>query len=187
VSPSPLLSSHRKRRFVIAGRMTPLKNIIPTLKILSEIRTDVDDFGVLIVGEGPQRKEIVKWIQENEFGGWIKTQRNMHHGSLMFEVALSFCVVQLSWAEVSPNLALEALSLGTPVILTSENGLADDLKSYAIMVSPIDHNAVSSAFREILTKEGYTRVLEKASKFSWPQTTETMMDQYEKLFLSLER
>lgn len=177
-----------KRQLLLSGRMIPLKNFLPTLAILAAVRKEegVQPFSVVLIGNGPLLAAIEEWKQA-QAADWLHLHSSMDRAALFLVIAESWCVAQLSWAEVSPNLAIEALQLGIPVLLTNDNGLARELAPYTTLVSPTDANAVQSAFREILGDEGHARAVQRAAAFFWPQTTETMMDQYEELFLSLER
>jgi glycosyltransferase involved in cell wall biosynthesis len=179
-------ASSPKRQLVLSGRMTPLKNFVATLDALAAVQKEhtTDPFSVILVGDGPLRGVIERWKQE-QHADWLRIESSMDRETLFATMAASWGVLQLSWAEVSPNIALEALSLCVPVLLTKDTGLAEALAPYTTLVDPTDALAVQAALKELLHEEGRARAVERAAKFSWPQTTETMTDQYETVFVSL--
>jgi glycosyltransferase involved in cell wall biosynthesis len=175
-----------KRQLVLSGRMTPLKNFVATLDALALVQKEyaMDPFSVLLIGDGPLRGVIEGWKQE-QHADWLRIESSMDRETLFATMAASWGVLQLSWAEVSPNIALEALSVCVPVLLTKDTGLAAALAPYATLVDPTDAPAVQAALKELLREEGRARAVERAAKFSWSQTMETMVDQYETVFVSL--
>jgi glycosyltransferase involved in cell wall biosynthesis len=61
------------------------------------------------------------------------------------KIAHAHAVVLTSLGDISPNYILRALSLGVPVILTTENGLKDRIGDAAIYVDPLDPAAIAKA------------------------------------------
>lgn len=168
-----------KNRVLMAGRFVPLKNFLPTLDILKEVRGEAGGFGVLLVGEGPLEGGLRDWKARNG-ADWLEIRGAIPQKDLWREIASSKLVIQPSWSEVSPNLALESLTLGTPTVLTAQVGI--DLGGAATFVEPGDAEAMKREVVRIMSDEGQREERAKAAAFSWPQTAEGAIGQYETLF-----
>jgi glycosyltransferase involved in cell wall biosynthesis len=72
-----------------------------------------------------------------------------------------------SLSEVSPNLALEALALGVPVVLTSDCGLRDLLADAVVWVDPLSVDDVTEKIAWVMSDAGYKDALERASAFTY--------------------
>ena len=87
------------------------------------------------------------------------------HDEVIRKLRESTILVIPSLSEVSPNLALEALSVGTPVILTKECGLYALLKEHVTWVDPCDEKEIIRTLMQLLTDTGYTYAKEQAASF----------------------
>jgi hypothetical protein len=84
-------------------------------------------------------------------------------GSSSFVARLASCYAVLipSWSEVSPNLALEALELGKPFILTKYSGYAERFQSAGILVDPFDARDMAEKILYLANEQNYIKVIEQ--------------------------
>jgi len=71
------------------------------------------------------------------------------HEEVLHVLRSCYVVVLVSFSEVSPNLILEAISYGRPVILTSDNGLVERTSDVAYMVNPLDERVIVNAISDM--------------------------------------
>lgn len=173
-----------RRQLVIAGRLVYLKNIIPTLEVAARVRKTSEPFDILIAGDGPLRATIDDWIRAHAVR-WVRVQPTMGRDALLREISQSLAVLQASWSEVSPNIPVESLSLGTPVLLTRENGNRDLFEGYALQIDPRSSQAIEAGIRELVSHDGQARWRDRARSFRWPQSVEGMMEHYSRVFNGL--
>ncbi len=126
-----------------AGRPIVLKNV-PRLDTAMTMLTDVPHIYTKVSGVTPSE--------------------------LATKIAEAGVLVIPSISEVSPNQALEALALGTPVILTKECGLAEELAPYVRLVDPLDTEAIAAAIREMLHPETQARWRERIAAYELNRT-----------------
>ena len=67
------------------------------------------------------------------------------HEDVMHILSSCYCAILVSLGDISPNFILEAISYGTPVILTRENGIAQRLGNAVMFVDPLDVDAIADA------------------------------------------
>lgn len=103
-------------RWIAAGRLTPEKGI------LELVRDWPPDESLLIVGDGPQRAEVeidVKQRKEIEFLPSVN-----RHDFRALLAASQGLVFPSRWFEADPQVVVEAMSLGIPVVACHVNATA---------------------------------------------------------------
>ena len=71
-----------------------------------------------------------------------------------------------SLTELSPNMALEALAMGLPVLLTKDCGAYDLLDGSVTWIDPLDSRDIAEKMCELMDPLKYKNEKEKASSFS---------------------
>lgn len=146
-------------RLVIAGNDE--ENLTPRLRELSE-RLGVSDRVEFLGAVGGDRKDQL-----------------LGHATL-FALA--------SMSENFGNVVLEAMAAGTPVVVTPEVGLADEVRrAHAGLVSAPQPRELAAAIKELLRDPEARRAMGEcgrravAERFVWPRVAEEMEAQYERL------
>ena len=85
---------------------------------------------------------------------------------------------------------LEAMACGTPVITSNISSLPEVAGDAAVLVDPINAQAMSEAVLQLLNNTSYRQVLrekglERVCKFTWRQTAEQVVQVYESLTTSV--
>lgn len=115
--------SKRNNSIGFIGRLSEEKGVMNFVKAVKLIGDD-NDLNFLIRGEGPLNHEISEFITKNNLtnlkvGGWIpypQIPQHLNHLKLL---------VMPSYTEGLPNLMLESMGCGTPVLATSVGGVPD--------------------------------------------------------------
>lgn len=81
-----------------------------------------------------------------------------------------------SWAEGTPNVVLEALAVGRPIVATSVGGIPDVVTHgrTGLLVSPRDVGALGRALREALARPWDKRAFAEAAPPSWEESAEEL-------------
>lgn len=146
---------------VSAGRLDPIKNymlLLEACKILQEKQ----DFELWILGDGPDRKKMEKFISDNNlrFVRLLDFQRNPF--SIIKQADL---YVSASISEACPLAVQEALILGVPVIAVKCSGIIETLNPEFGKL--IDNSAeeladtINQLFANTEELEGYRKTIEE--------------------------
>ncbi len=84
----------------------------------------------------------------------------------------AYLVVIPSISEVSPNIVLEAISLGTPCVVTKECGLVAQLAGKVAFVDPLSDEAIYVAIEQHLDTAFYQQVEDTIRNFSFNRSYE---------------
>ncbi len=115
-------------QFVCAGRLDPQKGFDRLIEALPKLPPDAD-WHVTIIGEGPQRPELEALIAKNGLGS--RVELSGYVSSPWPKIAGADAFLMPSRHEGLPNVVLEALDCGTPVVATAESGGIAEIASKA--------------------------------------------------------
>jgi colanic acid/amylovoran biosynthesis glycosyltransferase len=137
---------------VWVGRMVPRKGLDLLLDSLAILLREPGGFALELIGDGPDRRRLELRAMALGLGprvrfvGWGDARR------IRESILAARTLVLPSDAEGLPNVLLEALALGRPVIATAVAGIpelvVDGVNGW--LVEPGDANALTSAIREAL-------------------------------------
>lgn len=139
--PAQISSSGFSKFLMYAGMLEKHKGVLALLKAYREIAKQTD-VKLVIVGDGMLRQKLREVVKQYDLSdnvylmGWV--ERDLFYALLKDSVAL---VIPSIWPENAPLVALEALSLGTPVVASNLGGLPE-------IVSHLDPQLVFSWKRE---------------------------------------
>lgn len=174
------------KTFLFAGRLDRQKGIDAFLPYAAKILEDFPDWDWLIAGEGPLRPWLVRQAAASRsaprihFVGWQPE-------ILPLLMASELLILPSRW-EGMPNVVLEAMACGKPVLTTRTEGVADLLADGADeqTVPPEDWDGVAQRLRAWLADSAHRQRLgsanlSRASHFS----IEVMVNRYDELYQRL--
>jgi len=135
---------------LIVGRLSREKDHLTLLRALERMRSKLDPH-LLIVGEGPERARIEREIQQLGLSGQVTLTGHQRSAEPYYGIAN--LVVLSSLSEGSPNVLLEAMAAGVPVVATQVGGIPEIVKheESALLVPPGDIGAMAAAMSKLLT------------------------------------
>jgi len=113
-------------RFVAVGRLSRQKGYDGLVRTIAQYRTDCH---VVIFGDGPERARLESMIGETGLKDRIEL-RGFDPDPAPWVAGADALLLPSLW-EGLPNVALEALALGTPVIAAPEAGAIDEIAAEA--------------------------------------------------------
>lgn len=114
--------------FIAAGRLDPQKGYDRLIRALGQIGTDFN-WHLTILGEGPQRKQLERLIKENNLSDRIDMPGLSK--APWPRIAAADCLILPSRFEGMPNVVLESLACGVPVIASAEAGGVQEIETAA--------------------------------------------------------
>ncbi|WP_437229507.1 glycosyltransferase [Planctomicrobium sp. SH661] len=176
----------RNDRVILAvGRLHPQKGFLFLLKAFSLLHRNVPASRLLIVGDGPQRAELVAAAQREQ----LPVQFAGYRRDVPAIMRQSDVLAMPSQWEGMPNVVLEAMQAGLPVVTTDVEGISDLVgnEQQGLVVTRGDARGFAAALQRILTEAGLaSRLAESAqnlveTEFTWQKSTE----KYDLLFRRL--
>jgi glycosyltransferase involved in cell wall biosynthesis len=154
-------------RVVLAiGRLSKEKAYPDLVAAIAELRRLHPELPVrlLILGEGPERPALETAIRSADLERGVSLPGHMRDVSPYYEVADVFAISSLS--EGSPNVLLEAMAAGVPVVASAVGGIPEIVtdQQQALLVRPRDPRALADALARILTNQHLAQALSQAAR-----------------------
>jgi len=145
------------RRLLLAGRLIKLKNFAKVFEITKQL----PEVNLLVIGEGPEEENLKKLAKQLEINNRVDFLKRLAWPELAKEILESFLVLAPSITEISPNLVLECLKLGQPILVTRECGFYSKYKEELIFIDPFSEDDIKEKIIYLLDKNNYNSYLEK--------------------------
>ncbi len=107
------------------------------------------------------------------------------YDSFVEKIGRSYAVILVSLGDISPNMIFDAVKVGTPFIITKENGISHRIKDAAILVDP--QNKKEIVDKIVWLADPKNRALQAAKvraltfKHSWSEIAGEIVGVYEKI------
>jgi glycosyltransferase involved in cell wall biosynthesis len=144
--------SDQTRVLLSVGRLSHEKGHADLIRAFHAVRPGRTENAVhlVLVGEGPERSNLIRLIRALHFEAAVTLVGHQEDVSPYYAIAEAF--VLPSYSEGSPNVLLEAMSAGVPVIATSVGGIPEIVTDEidGLLVDKQDLGALTSAITRML-------------------------------------
>ncbi|HEY2038136.1 MAG TPA: glycosyltransferase [Edaphobacter sp.] len=138
---------------VYVGRLDMAKGLGELIEAVASLRNRRPHLHAWIVGDGPARQQILEAIATHGVGDRITLSPSCPTDQVALWMAASDLITLPSYREGCPNVVIEALASGRPVVASDVGGipeLMDD--SSGRLVPTRDKDALSRALDEVLSQ-----------------------------------
>ena len=135
---TPLKNGRREGYIAFVGRLHETKGVLTLLKAIEGLKTSTP---VVIVGDGPERKEIEDYISSNAISDIILTGFKTNEEVIALMANAKMVVCPSEWYENFPSVVIEAMSVKTPVIGTAIGGIPELIihEETGLLCKPFDY------------------------------------------------
>jgi L-malate glycosyltransferase len=174
------------RRIAVVARLWQEKRIDVLIAAAPRVLARYPDVEFQIVGDGPCRESLTAQARD---AGVLPHVRFMgHRDDVPVILAVSDLFVLPSESEASPNVIIEAMAAGLPVVASRVGGIpelvADGVTGH--LVPPADPPALAAAILDLLDQPGRAIAFGKAARARIEQhySFDRMVAQFESLYIS---
>jgi len=172
----------RNGRLLFVGRMEAYKGPQRVLAISKELHARGRDVGLDLVGDGPLRRELEDEVRASGLQDQVSFHSGLAEDELLRLMREASLLVLLSDAEAYGLVVSEALSNGTPCLVSDRMALAEfqDEKGCFVYHGPYESSALADLTERILDSE-----VEVGPPGDKIPSTERMVDMIESLYSSI--
>lgn len=144
---------------LFAGRFVEKKGIAYLIEAMRRLADEDRDLRLVLVGDGPQgsalRRQAAR-LPNVEFRGWIANRELRGWMGAALAVCVPSVQAKNGDAEGLPNVVLEAMAAGTPVVGSHHAGIGEAIEHdrSGLLVPPGDPAAIAAALRRLLDEPG---------------------------------
>ena len=184
-----------KRVVLCVTRLVPIKNLPLLIEAIADLRRDASDVVLVFVGEGPQQQALEAQARARGipdaviFAGYAAQEDtpSWYRTADIFALPSDF--------DNSPNVVLEAMAAGLPVVATDVGGLRDYIAppDNGLLIPKGSRAGLAAALRELLDDRPRAATIgrrnrEKAlTTFSWAASASRMLAVYERVVRDYRR
>jgi glycosyltransferase involved in cell wall biosynthesis len=156
------------------GRLVEKKGFPELLRACAILRSKGHDFRCLIIGEGPERPVLEKQIRHLELTDIVSIPGARSHEEVLDAYrhadvfALPCQVLKNGDRDGIPNVLLEAMAVGLPVVTTPVSGIPELVRhgENGILIPERNHRSLASALEKLLLDADLRLRLGKAARLS---------------------
>jgi glycosyltransferase involved in cell wall biosynthesis len=164
------------------GRMDVKKGLRELVDAVVSLRKERANLHVYLIGGGPDKPHIENAIRANKATDYIHALPGCTFDDVAVWMSAADLVTLPSYMEGCPNVVLEALASGRPVVATNVGGIPEILSDECgRLVPPRDAGVLAQALASVLEKSWDAKAISAHGSRSW----ETVADELLKVFETL--
>lgn len=170
----------RGRALASVGHLIPEKGHDLVIEALSEL----PDIQLLIVGDGPERDRLERLAESVGVSNRVRFLGLVDHRDMPSVYCAVDALVLASMREGMPNVVLESLACGTPVVATRVGGVAELITSESAgrLVDDRSPEAIRAAIVTLFgAYPGIARTRDFAARFDWQPIVTRQVEIYRRV------
>ncbi|MHB1330551.1 MAG: glycosyltransferase family 4 protein [Minisyncoccota bacterium] len=154
---------------VYASRLVAYKNLEFVLRVLSKIFKSNKDLKFIIMGDGPERKNLEDLSKALGIKESVVFKGSVSQSSVMNETANCLFAIAPALTEFNPNYILQAISFSKPFLVNKENGFSFEVPN-DFTFDPRNEQELEQRILNLIDERGYTKAQELAKNINFKMT-----------------
>ena len=161
------------RIILFVGSLRPIKGPEHMVEAFRKLKCSTgENLHLAIVGDGPLGESLREEVRELGLADSVTFAGTRLHGEVPEWMSAADVLCLSSLDEGMPNVVLEALASGRPVVATNVGGVGEVINSESVglLVQPGDPEALAAGLREALRRKWDTgKLVARAGEFTWQE------------------
>lgn len=161
------------------GNLKHDKGVMELIDGFAQISTQYPDLHLVFAGSGMMNNALVSCAKTHNLENRVTFLGNVAHDQLPAWVSNAKVLCLPSYNEGVPNVVLESMAAGTPVLATSVGGIPEvvDEAICGKLIPPKDAKAVANGLIELLNSEwSREKIKRHAAQFSWQKNKQLLLE-----------
>jgi len=162
---------------LFVGRLDPAKGIVELLDAFVSLANRLPNLRLAYVGDGPGGKLLRRKAKDSGLESRIILADACSSQQVAQWLAASNVLALPSYAEGCPNVIIEALSCGRPVIATHVGGIPELInEECGILVAPRDMQGLANAIENAMRRSWDEQSISRQFRRDWDQVAGEILD-----------
>jgi glycosyltransferase involved in cell wall biosynthesis len=153
VSPPPAIAPGKGIRLLFLNSLNERKGLSQLLRALAEPAVSASAWHLDVVGSGPSEQDLRGLVTELSLSERVTFHGRVPHDQVAGHYSRCHVVVCPSLGDYRSLAGFEAVNARRPVLVSSRDGAADELRAAlpdsVVVVDPLDHSALVDAVRKL--------------------------------------
>lgn len=167
-----------KPYMLFVGNLKQDKGVMELLQAFTAVADRFTEHQLVIAGDGAMRDLMLQSIQKQGIADRVVLLGNVMHKELPALMQYASLVVLPSYHEGVPNVLLESMAAGTPVVATAVGGIPEIVEQdvTGILVPSPEPVALAAALEQALQRQWHRSAIQQhAMRFSWHKNKAQML------------
>jgi teichuronic acid biosynthesis glycosyltransferase TuaC len=153
---------------VFVGRLVREKGLLELLSAFENLAQRDPALRLAILGDGQMKAKLAELIAASKHAQSIRALGAVSHAEVAQWIAASDLLTLPSWSEGYPNVVVEALACGRPVVATSVGGIPEIVDETSGILFPAkDAQALQNALAKALTRDWDADAIAARMRRTW--------------------
>ena len=167
---------------VYVGRMDVKKGLRELVEAAVALHSDRPGLQVYLVGSGPDKPVIETLIRSHHATNYVHVMAPCAFDEVAIWIAAADVLTLPSYMEGCPNVIVEALASGRPVVATNVGGIPEIMnEDWGQLVAPRDAPALARALASVLDRTWNAEAISTRNSRSWSDVAFELLNIFEAL------
>jgi glycosyltransferase involved in cell wall biosynthesis len=169
-------------KLLFIGNLINTKGVFELLAAAKKLNDDKVDFELSIIGNGPEKNNLASYIVTNNLSASVKLIGGVPHELLDQWFSKSHALVLPSYREGVPNVIMEALATGTPVVATKVGGIPEVIEHErnGILLEDYQPDSIYQGIRQLMSESWSSEdILKSVEDYTWKNTSEQFLGTFQ--------
>jgi len=181
---------YKTKIILSVGRLERPKRFDLLIKAINILVKHDKDFLLIIIGKGENRFKLERLVKELKLKEHVKFAGAKPNQELIYWYNAADIVCLASDSEGCPNVLLESLACGTPVVASAVGGVPEIIHSddYGILVKYQKPEEFAKAIKRALTKNwDKNKLIKYAQKNTWDKVAGQVLTEFERIISNRQK
>ncbi|EJG06788.1 glycosyl transferase group 1 [Methanofollis liminatans DSM 4140] len=175
-------------KIIYVGSLLPIKGVKYLIKAMQILHPTNPDIHLTIVGDGSDRRSLEQMVHEYALVQNISFVGKLPHKDIPQWLCNNNILVLPSNSEGMPNVLLEAMAAGLPVVATNVGGIPDIIKNKrnGYLVEPKNPQEIAEKIQYLINNSQMRKIISEQNKmdsqrYNWNNIVQNLDSLYSKV------
>ena len=178
----PANTCNKENYILYVGNLKKAKGIFELIDGFSKIHINFPDLKLVFAGPGVMKQQLMERAINHNIKDKVELLGSVNHNDLPQLMRHARLVALPSYNEGVPNVLLESMACGTPVLASNVGGIPEivDLVDCGVLIPPMSSGAVAKGLTQTLNKKWSRKlIIEHSQRFTWSKNKKQLIKMLE--------
>ena len=177
--------NNQDKVILFVGSLRPVKGVKYLIMALEKVIKIYPNVKLIIIGHGDEYSKLLNLVKQLNLNDYVKFEGEISNDRVLEYMSSSDLFVLPSLSEGFPNVILEAMAEGLPIISTNVKGLDEMVKNNinGLLVKPKDPQDIAKKILKLINDENLRKKMSKnnineSTNYSWEKVIQKLENIY---------